>query len=37
MVFDAADRYEPMDDAAQRALVEGHRHDDSPVPEQLHH
>ncbi|WP_254271975.1 aldo/keto reductase [Haloarcula marina] len=37
MVLDAADRYDGMDEAAQRSLVEEARHDDSPVPEQLHH
>ncbi|SEO69009.1 Aldo/keto reductase family protein [Halogranum amylolyticum] len=37
MVLDAAERYDGMDDAAQRSLVERLRHDDSPVPEQLHH
>jgi aryl-alcohol dehydrogenase-like predicted oxidoreductase len=37
MAFDAASRYEPMDEAAQRSLIEELRHEDSPVPEQLHH
>lgn len=37
MVLDAAERYDGMDDAAQRSLVERLRHDESPVPEQLHH
>ncbi|MBV0925060.1 aldo/keto reductase [Halomicroarcula limicola] len=37
MVMDAASRYDGMDEAAQRSLVEEARHDDSPVPEQLHH
>ncbi|WP_435347626.1 aldo/keto reductase [Haloarchaeobius sp. HRN-SO-5] len=37
MVLDAADRFDGMDDAAQRSLVERLRHDESPVPEQLHH
>ncbi|WP_276272691.1 aldo/keto reductase [Haloarcula litorea] len=37
MVFDAADRYEGMDESTQRTLIERARHDDSPVPEQLHH
>jgi len=37
MVVDAARRYDGMDDAAQRALVEKLRHEESPVPEQLHH
>jgi len=34
MILDAASRYDGMDEAAQRSLVEGARHDDSPVPEQ---
>ena len=37
MILDAASRYDGMDDAAQRSLVEKLRHEDSPVPEQLHH
>ena len=37
MVLDAADRYDGMDEATQRSVVEAARHDDSPVPEQLHH
>ncbi|WP_158059136.1 aldo/keto reductase [Halorussus halophilus] len=37
MVLDAARRYDGMDEAAQRSLVERLRHDESPVPEQLHH
>jgi aryl-alcohol dehydrogenase-like predicted oxidoreductase len=37
MVLDAAGRYDGMDDAAQRSLIERLRHEDSPVPEQLHH
>jgi len=37
MVLDAASRYDGMDEAAQRALIEESRQDDSPVPEQLHH
>jgi aryl-alcohol dehydrogenase-like predicted oxidoreductase len=37
MVLAAAERYDGMDEAAQRSLVERLRHDDSPVPEQLHH
>jgi aryl-alcohol dehydrogenase-like predicted oxidoreductase len=37
MVLDAAARYDGMDEAAQRSLIERHRHDDSPVPQQLHH
>jgi predicted aldo/keto reductase-like oxidoreductase len=37
MVLDAAERFEGMDEAAQRSVVESARHDDSPVPQQLHH
>ena len=37
MILDAANQYDGMDEAAQRSLVERSRHDDSPVPEQLHH
>ncbi|MFD1588931.1 aldo/keto reductase [Halorientalis brevis] len=37
MVLDAAERYDGMDEPAQRSLVEQARHDQSPVPEQLHH
>ncbi|WP_416840947.1 aldo/keto reductase [Haloferax sp. DFSO52] len=37
MVLDAATRYDGMDESAQRSLVERVRHDESPVPEQLHH
>ncbi|WP_129115894.1 aldo/keto reductase [Halegenticoccus tardaugens] len=37
MVLEAASRYDGMDEAAQRSLVEEARHDESPVPEQLHH
>ncbi|WP_226481543.1 aldo/keto reductase [Natrinema amylolyticum] len=37
MVLDAASRYDGMDEAAQRSLIEAVRHDESPVPEQLHH
>jgi aryl-alcohol dehydrogenase-like predicted oxidoreductase len=37
MVLDAAERYDGMEDAAQRSLIEQLRHDRSPVPEQLHH
>jgi aryl-alcohol dehydrogenase-like predicted oxidoreductase len=37
MMLDAAEGYEGMDEATQRSLVERSRHDDSPVPEQLHH
>ena len=37
MMLEAAADYDGMDEAAQRSLIEGSRHDDSPVPEQLHH
>jgi predicted aldo/keto reductase-like oxidoreductase len=37
MVLHAATQYDGMDESAQRSLVERLRHDDSPVPEQLHH
>jgi aryl-alcohol dehydrogenase-like predicted oxidoreductase len=37
MVLDAAERFDGMDEAAQRSLVERLRHEESPVPEQLHH
>ncbi len=37
MVLDAAQRYDGMDEPAQRSLVERLRHEESPVPEQLHH
>ncbi|MFC4541860.1 aldo/keto reductase [Halosolutus amylolyticus] len=37
MVLDAADRYDGMAEPAQRSLVERLRHEESPVPEQLHH
>ncbi|MFB6189083.1 MAG: aldo/keto reductase [Halapricum sp.] len=37
MILDAADRFEPMADAEQRSLIERSRHEESPVPEQLHH
>ncbi|CQR49467.1 MULTISPECIES: aldo/keto reductase [Haloferax] len=37
MVLDAATRYNGMDETAQRSLIERLRHDESPVPEQLHH
>ncbi|KTG27702.1 aldo/keto reductase [Haloferax profundi] len=37
MVLDAAQRYDGMDEAAQRSLIERLRHEESPVPEQLHH
>jgi len=36
-VADAAERYDGMDESARRSLVERLRHEDSPVPEQLHH
>ncbi|ELY67965.1 aldo/keto reductase [Natrinema versiforme] len=37
MVLDAATRYDGMSEHEQRSLIEEARHDDSPVPEQLHH
>jgi aryl-alcohol dehydrogenase-like predicted oxidoreductase len=37
MVLHAADQFDGMDEAAQRSLVERLRHEESPVPEQLHH
>ncbi|RKD95451.1 aldo/keto reductase [Halopiger aswanensis] len=37
MVLDAADRYEELSESEQRSLIEQARHDESPVPEQLHH
>jgi aryl-alcohol dehydrogenase-like predicted oxidoreductase len=37
MILEAAADYDGMGEAAQRSLIEGARHDDSPVPEQLHH
>jgi aryl-alcohol dehydrogenase-like predicted oxidoreductase len=37
MILEAAADYDGMDEAAQRSLIEASRHDDSPVPEQLHH
>ncbi|MFB6104273.1 MAG: aldo/keto reductase [Halobacteriaceae archaeon] len=37
MVADAATRYDGMDEAAQRTLIEESRHEATPVPEQLHH
>jgi aryl-alcohol dehydrogenase-like predicted oxidoreductase len=37
MVLDAASRYDGMDEAARRSLVERLRHEQSPVPRQLHH
>jgi aryl-alcohol dehydrogenase-like predicted oxidoreductase len=37
MVLDAARRYDGMDEPAQRSIVERLRHEESPVPEQLHH
>ena len=37
MVLDAGDRFEELDAAAQRSVREDARHDESPVPEQLHH
>jgi len=37
MILEAAADYDGMDEVAQRSLIERVRHDDSPVPEQLHH
>ena len=37
MMLAAADQYDGMDAATQRSLIEAARHDESPVPEQLHH
>jgi len=37
MILEAAADYDGMGEAAQRSLIERARHDDSPVPEQLHH
>lgn len=37
MVIHAARQYDGMDDATQRSLIERLRHQESPVPEQLHH
>jgi len=37
MALDAAERHEPLDEAGRRSLIEQRRHEDSPVPEQLHH
>lgn len=37
MALDAADRFNGMDEPAQRSLIERLRHAESPVPEQLHH
>ncbi len=37
MVLDAAERYDGMDEAAQRSLLDRHRDEESPVPQQLHH
>ncbi|MXR40431.1 aldo/keto reductase [Halobaculum sp. WSA2] len=37
MILEAAADYDGLDEAAQRSLIEAARHDDSPVPEQLHH
>ena len=37
MILEAAADYDGLDEAAQRSLIEASRHDDSPVPEQLHH
>ncbi|OYR54319.1 oxidoreductase, partial [Halorubrum sp. E3] len=37
MILEAAADYDGMDEAARRSLIERVRHDESPVPEQLHH
>lgn len=37
MVLDAAERYDGMDEATQRSLVDRHGDEESPVPQQLHH
>ncbi|WP_276252891.1 aldo/keto reductase [Halomontanus rarus] len=37
MILDAASRYDGMDEGARRSLIERLRHEESPVPEQLHH
>jgi aryl-alcohol dehydrogenase-like predicted oxidoreductase len=37
MVLDAAGRYDGMDEATQRSLLDRHRDEESPVPQQLHH
>lgn len=37
MILEAAADCDGMDATAQRSLIERVRHDDSPVPEQLHH
>ncbi|MGQ3329206.1 aldo/keto reductase [Halorubrum sp. FL23] len=37
MILEAAAGYDGMDEAARRSLIERVRHDESPVPEQLHH
>lgn len=37
MVVNAAEQYEQMDDATKRSVIERLRHEESPVPEQLHH
>jgi len=37
MILEAAADYDGMDATAQRSLIERVRHDESPVPEQLHH
>ena len=37
MVLDAADRFEPLPEPEQRSLIEGSRHEETPVPTQLHH
>jgi len=37
MVLAAAQRYDGMDETAQEALLDRHRDEESPVPQQLHH
>lgn len=37
MVINAAEQYDGMDDATKRSVIERLRHEESPVPEQLHH
>lgn len=37
MTLNAATRYDGMNEATQRSLIEQSRHNTSPVPEQLHH
>jgi aryl-alcohol dehydrogenase-like predicted oxidoreductase len=37
MVLDAAERYDGMDGETRRSLLDRHRDEESPVPQQLHH